>query len=64
MLVRTPVSRTSAALVGGLLTALLAAGCGQGDDPSVATTSTSTTSAAPPSASAARARPPTHAVLI
>ncbi|MGC4745990.1 hypothetical protein ACLQ28_10045 [Micromonospora sp. DT201] len=47
MFVRT---RTSAALAASVLTALLVTGCGQSDDPSVATPSTSPTSAAPPSA--------------
>ncbi|MFG1866786.1 cupredoxin domain-containing protein [Micromonospora arborensis] len=47
MSVRT---RTSAALTAGVLTALLVAGCGQDDDPSVATPSAPATSAAPPSA--------------
>ncbi|MEV4120010.1 hypothetical protein [Micromonospora sp. NPDC049645] len=52
MLVRTPVARTSAALAATALTALLLAGCGQDDDPSVATPSTTPTSAAPTSAAA------------
>ncbi|MET8119818.1 hypothetical protein [Micromonospora sp. NPDC005291] len=50
MFVRTPAFRTSAALAASVLTALLLTGCGQGDDPSVATPSTPPTSAAPPSA--------------
>ncbi|RAO02431.1 hypothetical protein [Micromonospora noduli] len=44
MFVRTPAARTVAALA-----ALLLAGCGQDDDPSVATPSTAPTSAAPSS---------------
>ncbi|WP_433550011.1 hypothetical protein ACQP08_18665 [Micromonospora zamorensis] len=49
MFVRTPAGRTIAALAAAL-TALLLAGCGQDDDPSVATPSAAPTSAAPPSA--------------
>ncbi|RZT78845.1 hypothetical protein EV382_2038 [Micromonospora violae] len=52
MFARTPVARTSAALTAAALAALLLAGCGQDDDPSVATPSTAPTSAAPPSATA------------
>lgn len=51
MPVRTPALRTSAALAAGLLATLLAAGCGESDDPSVATSSTPTTAAASPNAS-------------
>ncbi|MEU5903448.1 hypothetical protein ABZ780_03615 [Micromonospora sp. NPDC047467] len=47
MYVRAPGSRLSAALATGLVTALLATGCGQGDDPSVATPSAAPTSAVP-----------------
>ncbi|MCG5440615.1 hypothetical protein [Micromonospora foliorum] len=50
MFVRTPAARTSATLAAAALTALLLAGCGQDDDPSVATPSTAPTSTAPPSA--------------
>ncbi|WP_435205529.1 hypothetical protein [Micromonospora sp. bgisy143] len=48
-----PTARSAALLVTGLLTALLATGCGQDDDPSVATPSTAPTSAAAPTTSAA-----------
>ncbi|MET8231725.1 hypothetical protein ABZS77_13760 [Micromonospora sp. NPDC005298] len=58
MLVRTPALRTSGALAAGLLATLLAAGCGESDDPSVATSSTpTTTAAASPSATTAAASP-------
>ncbi|MGC5288609.1 hypothetical protein [Micromonospora sp. DT231] len=50
MFLRTPATRTSVALAASVLTALLAAGCGHDDDPSVATPSAPATSAAPPSA--------------
>ncbi|WP_422735111.1 hypothetical protein ACN263_16100 [Micromonospora sp. WMMD729] len=50
-----PTARSAALLVTGLLTALLATGCGQDDDPSVATPSTAPTSAAAPTTSAAAA---------
>lgn len=53
MFVRTPAGRTCAALVAAALTALLLAGCGQDDDPSVATPSAAPTSVAPPSAATA-----------
>ncbi|MET8547627.1 hypothetical protein [Micromonospora zamorensis] len=52
MSVRTPAGRTSAALAAAL-SALLLVGCGQDDDPSVATPSAAPTSAAPPSATTA-----------
>ncbi|SCG53744.1 hypothetical protein [Micromonospora zamorensis] len=52
MSVRTPAGRTTAALAAAL-TALLLVGCGQDDDPSVATPSAAPTSAAPPSATTA-----------
>ncbi|WP_330466817.1 hypothetical protein [Micromonospora zamorensis] len=52
MSVRTPAGRTTAALA-ATLTALLLVGCGQDDDPSVATPSAAPTSAAPPSATTA-----------
>ncbi|MEU4555918.1 hypothetical protein [Micromonospora violae] len=57
MFARTPVARTSAALTAAALAALLLAGCGQDDDPSVATPSTAPTSAAPPSATATAPTP-------
>ncbi|WP_327040749.1 hypothetical protein OG400_24900 [Micromonospora ureilytica] len=50
MFVRTPAGRTSATLASVALAALLLAGCGHDDDPSVATPSTAPTSAAPSSA--------------
>ncbi|RAN96809.1 hypothetical protein GAR05_03872 [Micromonospora saelicesensis] len=50
MFVRTPAARTAVALAAATLAALLLAGCGQDDDPSVATPSTVPTSAAPSSA--------------
>ncbi|MGI5520492.1 hypothetical protein ACQEUX_06015 [Micromonospora sp. CA-259024] len=50
MFVRTPATRTRAALAASVLTALLLTGCGQGDDPAVATPSPPPASAAPPSA--------------
>ncbi|MET7959146.1 hypothetical protein [Micromonospora zamorensis] len=53
MSVRTPAGRTSAALAAAALSALLLVGCGQDDDPSVATPSAAPTSAAPPSATTA-----------
>ncbi|MFI6255831.1 hypothetical protein ACIBCL_06880 [Micromonospora zamorensis] len=53
MSVRTPAGRTTAALAATALTALLLVGCGQDDDPSVATPSAAPTSAAPPSATTA-----------
>ncbi|MGC5307888.1 hypothetical protein [Micromonospora zamorensis] len=52
MSVRTPAGRTTAALAAAL-TALLLVGCGQDDDPSVATPSAAPTSAAPTSATTA-----------
>ncbi|MFG3558854.1 hypothetical protein ACGGAQ_31215 [Micromonospora sp. NPDC047557] len=56
MLVRAPGARRAAVpttlLVTGLLSALLTAGCGQDDAPSVAAPSTPATSAAAPTASA------------
>ncbi|MCG5468141.1 hypothetical protein LADH09A_001999 [Micromonospora sp. LAH09] len=52
MFVRTPTGRTCAALAAALA-ALLLAGCGQDDDPSVATPSAAPTSTAPPSAATA-----------
>ncbi|KAB1934483.1 hypothetical protein F8271_23255 [Micromonospora sp. ALFpr18c] len=61
MLVRTPAARTSAVLTAALLTAVLATGCGQDDDPSVATPSAAPTSAAPPSAATTAAVSPTPA---
>ncbi|MCO1594741.1 hypothetical protein M8C17_06130 [Micromonospora sp. RHAY321] len=48
MFVRAPGSRVPAVLATGVLAALLATGCGQGDDPSVADPSASPTAAAPP----------------
>ncbi|MGV9213794.1 hypothetical protein ACTFTM_18225 [Micromonospora sp. RB23] len=48
-----PTVRSAVLLVTGLLTALFATGCGQDDDPSVATPSTAPTSAAAPTTSAA-----------
>ncbi|MEU4397644.1 hypothetical protein ACIQH6_17880 [Micromonospora orduensis] len=57
MHVRTPAARTRAALAAGLLATLLAAGCGQDDDPSVATSATPTTAAVTPSATTAAASP-------
>ncbi|PWR11904.1 hypothetical protein DKT68_04550 [Micromonospora acroterricola] len=53
MFVRAPGSRIHAVVATGLVTALLATGCGQDDDPSAATTSAPPTAAAPPSATAA-----------
>ncbi|MGC4857194.1 hypothetical protein ACLQ24_28460 [Micromonospora sp. DT4] len=50
-----PAARPAALLVTGLLTALLATGCGQDDDPSVAAPSTAATSAAAPTTAAASA---------
>lgn len=50
MLVRTSAARTAATLAAAALAALLLAGCGQDDDPSVATPSTVPTSAAPSNA--------------
>ncbi|RQX03983.1 hypothetical protein [Micromonospora inaquosa] len=50
MLASTPAVRTSATLAAVILAALLLAGCGQDDDPSVATTSAAPTSAVPSSA--------------
>ncbi|MGC4812787.1 hypothetical protein ACLQ29_19875 [Micromonospora sp. DT228] len=50
MFLRTPATRTAVALAASVLTALLAAGCGHDDDPSVTTPSAPATSAAPPSA--------------
>ncbi|MBM0277209.1 hypothetical protein [Micromonospora tarensis] len=47
MFVSTPVARTGAALAATTLAALLLAGCGQDDDPIVATPSAVPTSAAP-----------------
>ncbi|WP_433533901.1 hypothetical protein ACQPZK_17055 [Micromonospora sp. CA-249363] len=47
-----PTARSTALLVTGLLTAVLATGCGQDDDPSVAAPSTAPTSAAAPATSA------------
>ncbi|MET8308463.1 hypothetical protein [Micromonospora sp. NPDC005173] len=54
MFVRAPGSRIPAVLATGVLTALLATGCGQGDDPSVADPSTLPT-AAPPTTTTAPA---------
>ena len=48
-----PTARSAALLVTGLLTALLAMGCGQDDDPSVAAPSAAPTSAVAPTTSAA-----------
>ncbi|WCN79052.1 hypothetical protein [Micromonospora sp. LH3U1] len=59
MFVRTPALRTSAALAASVLAALLVTGCGQDDDPSVASPSTTPTSAAPPSATATASTPTT-----
>ncbi|MEU4474582.1 hypothetical protein [Micromonospora sp. NPDC023888] len=50
MFLRTPATRTSVALAASVLTALLVAGCGQDDDPSVAAPSAPATSATPASA--------------
>jgi pyruvate/2-oxoglutarate dehydrogenase complex dihydrolipoamide acyltransferase (E2) component len=50
-----PTTRSAALVVTGLLTALLATGCGQDDDPSVAAPSTAPTSAAAPTTPAASA---------
>ncbi|MFI5924788.1 hypothetical protein ACIA3K_02285 [Micromonospora sp. NPDC051543] len=50
-----PTTRSAALLVTGLLTAVLATGCGQDDDPSVAAPSTAPTSAPVPTPSAASA---------
>ncbi|CCH19194.1 hypothetical protein [Micromonospora lupini] len=59
MFVRAPGARRTAIpttlLVTGLLSALLTAGCGHDDDPSVATPSTPPTSAAAPTTAAAPA---------
>ncbi|MET7947105.1 hypothetical protein [Micromonospora sp. NPDC005324] len=49
MFVSTPAARTAATLAAATLGTLLLAGCGQDDDPSVATPSTAPTSAAPSS---------------
>ncbi|MFI6781464.1 hypothetical protein [Micromonospora sp. NPDC050276] len=57
MFVRTPAARTGATLASAALAALLLSGCGQDDDPSVATPSAVPTSAA--SSSAATAPTPT-----
>ncbi|SIM78887.1 hypothetical protein [Micromonospora cremea] len=53
MFVRAPGSRVPAVLATGLVTALLATGCGQDSDPSVVTPSTPPTAAAPATATAA-----------
>ncbi|MFF4874768.1 hypothetical protein [Micromonospora sp. NPDC000668] len=57
MFVRAPGSRIPAVLATGVLTALLATGCGQSDDPSVADPSTLPTAAAPPTTTNAPALP-------
>ncbi|MEH0932591.1 hypothetical protein [Micromonospora sp. CPCC 205558] len=59
MFVRTPAARTSAALAAAALASLLLAGCGQDDDPSVATPSTAPTSAAPTNATPTATAPTT-----
>ncbi|SCF08868.1 hypothetical protein GA0070607_5387 [Micromonospora coriariae] len=53
MFLRTPGSRVPVVLAVVLVTALLATGCGQDDDPSVANPSTPPTAAAPGSATTA-----------
>ncbi|MCG5455393.1 hypothetical protein PSH03_000266 [Micromonospora sp. PSH03] len=50
MFVSTPATRTAAALAAATLGALLLAGCGQDDDPSLTTPSPGPTSVAPSSA--------------
>ncbi|WP_328653930.1 hypothetical protein OG598_08740 [Micromonospora sp. NBC_00330] len=50
MFVSTPAARTAATLATATVAALLLAGCGHDDDPSVATPSTTPTSVAPSSA--------------